>query len=175
MIFSHNYFSMEDKVMKVQRYAILASLLMGLTNVSFAATYNPDQLAQFNMTNQCYNCDLSGATLTGNHSNAVFSNTNLTGAKGSGTFSLSNFSGSNLSSSNWNQANLSYAQLTYIPLVNTNFSGANLSYANFEGALTANAVFDGANLYGANISQQQLDNAASYCWAILPNGTRKNC
>lgn len=161
--------------MKLRHAIVLSSMLMGLTTVSLAAGYNPDQLAQFNLTNRCDNCDLSGAALSGNHSNAVLTNTNLTGAQGSGTFSSAYFNGSNLSGSNWSNANLSYASLTYIPLIKVNFTGANLSFAKFDGALTADAVFDHANLYGSNITQQQLDNAASYCWAILPDGTRKNC
>lgn len=157
-----------------------AWMLVGLFCLSGSAlalnsAYNPDQLAQFNTTNQCFNCDLSGATLSGNHSNAALISTNLTGSKGSGTFSAANFGGSNLSSANWTDANLSYAQLSYMPLIKANFSCANLSYANFEGSNTNDAIFDGANLYGSNITQQQLDSAASYCWATLPNGVKKNC
>jgi len=163
--------------MKLSQYAVLVSLLMGLTSVSFASSYNPNQLAQFNSTNQCDTCDLSGAVISGNqnHSNAVLTNSNLTGAVVSGTFAYANFGGSNLSGSDWSNANLSNASLTYIPVIKSNFTNANLTFAKFDGAVTADAVFDHANLYGSNITQQQLDNAASYCWAILPDGTRKNC
>lgn len=159
------------------KYYALANLfcLVSTNTLAINLHYTPDQLAQFNETNECFNCDLSGATLSGNHSNAALISTNLTGSKGSGTFSAANFGGSNLSSANWSGANLSYAQLSYIPLIKTNFSNADLSFANFEGSNTNYAVFDGANLYGSNISQQQLDNAESYCWATLPNGVRKNC
>ncbi len=158
------------------KYISTISLFVFMADAAFAAPlYNPDQLAQFSATNQCYSCDLSGATLSGNHSGAVFYATNLTGSQGTGTFSSANFSGSNLSSANWHGANLSYAQFTYLPLIKANLSEANLSYANFEGAIMTDAVLNGANLYGANISQQQLDTTASYCWAILPNGTKKNC
>jgi uncharacterized protein YjbI with pentapeptide repeats len=154
------------------------SLFVGLAisaSVSAKTTYNPDQLAQFNLTNQCHNCDLSGASFSGNHSGAVFASSNLTGSIGSGTFSQANFSGSNLSSATWSKMNLSYAQMTYMPLINTNFNGSDLSYANFEGAITQGANFVGCNLYGSNISQQQLDMAKSYCNAVLPNGDKKNC
>ena len=159
-----------------RKCVLLVGLLISVSSSSFAnLSYNPDQLAQFNLNNQCSNCDLSGAYFSGNHSGAVFSGTNLTGSIGRGTFSLTNFSGSNLSSANWSNANLSYSQIAFIPVVNTNFTGADLSYVNFEGTLTNNAIFDGSNLYGSNISQQQLDNSKSYCGATLPNGTRKNC
>lgn len=153
---------------------VLASLLFGIS-VSSYAFYNPDHLAQFNLTNQCNNCDLSGSTLSGNHSGAVISTSNLTGSIGLGTFASANFSGSNLSSSNWSTANLSYAQLAFIPLIKANFTGAELSYANFDGANTNDAIFDNANLYGSNISQQQLSAAKSYCGATLSDGTKKNC
>lgn len=154
---------------------VISGLLLSTGIVCASGLYNPDQLSQFNSTNQCYSCDLSGASLSGNHSNAILYATNLTGSKGTGTFSATNFSGSNLSSANWTGANLSYAQLSFIPLINTNFSHADLSYANFEGSNTNDAVFDGANLYGSNISPQQLSSAASYCWATLPNGEKQNC
>jgi uncharacterized protein YjbI with pentapeptide repeats len=164
-------------MIRTWKYYALTSLFCFVTNSASAAInhYSPDQLAQFHATNQCFSCDLSGATLSGNHSNAALISTNLTGSKGSGTFSAANFGSSNLSSANWSNVNLSYAQLSYIPLIKTNFSGADLSYANFEGSNTNYAIFDGANLYGSNITQQQLDDAASYCWATLPNGIKKNC
>lgn len=173
----HNIIDSKDIIMsKTVKSSLLLGALLCISTSSFSAiSYNADQLAQFNLTNQCNSCDLSGARLSGNHSGAVLASTNLTGSIGTGTFSLANFSGSNLSSANWSNANLSYAQMTYIPLINTNFSGADLSYANFEGSNTNNAVFDGANLYGANISQQQLDTSKSYCGATLPSGIRKNC
>lgn len=142
---------------------------------AWAATYNPDDLAQFNLTNTCNECDLSGAMLNGNHSGAGIFYTNLTGAIGRETFSMTNFAGSNLCSSDWAGANLSYAQMTYIPLIKANFTNADLSFANFEGSNTTDAIFEGANLYSANISQDQLDSSAGYCGAILPNGTKKNC
>ena len=71
--------------MKVKKYSVIFGLVFGLAQVSLASSYNPDQLAQFNSTNQCSSCDLSGATLSGNHSGAVFSSSNLTGVNGSGT------------------------------------------------------------------------------------------
>lgn len=163
-------------MIRTWKYSAFVSLFCFFSGNALAANlYNPDQLSQFNATNQCVSCNLSGATLSGNHSDAALITTNLTGSKGSGTFSATNFSGSNLSSADWNHVNLSYAQLSFIPLIKTNFSGADLSFANFEGSNTNDAIFDGANLYSSNISQQQLDSAASYCWATLPNGTKKNC
>jgi uncharacterized protein YjbI with pentapeptide repeats len=151
------------------------SFLSCLSSAVLASTYNPDQLADFNLTNVCNTCDLSGAMLYGNHSNAVLVNSNLTGVKGRETFSMTNFSGSNLSSSDWTGANLSYAQMSYIPLVKVNFTGADLSYAHFEGSNTTDAIFDNANLLNATITDEQLSVAASYCGAVLPNGTKKNC
>src|SRR5688572_24299140 len=100
-------------MIRTWKYFAFASLVCILTGSAVAGhlTYNPDQVAQFNTTNQCYNCDLSGATLSGNHSNAALISSNLTGSKGTGTFSATNFGGSNLSFANWSGANLSYAQL----------------------------------------------------------------
>src|SRR5579871_4179787 len=143
---------MEDLSMKLSQCAVLVSLLMGLTPVSFAASYNPNQLAQFESTNSCDTCDLSGVTISGNenHSNAAITNSNLTGAVISGTFAYTNFGGSNLSGSDWTNANLSNASLAYIPLIKANFTNANLTYAKFDGAVTADAVFDHADLYGSN-------------------------
>jgi hypothetical protein len=177
-LFCFIYFVTEDLIVKLQKISVLVGLFVGLTNVSFAAGYSPDQLAQFKSSKQCYNCDLSGATISGNFSSAILYGTNLTGANCSGreaNFALTNFSGSNLSSSNWSHANLSGAQLDFVPLVKANFSDAELSYADFQEAITTGAIFDNANLLGSNITQGQLDSAASYCGAILPNGTRKNC
>lgn len=160
----------------VKYCAILTLTLTTLSSTGFAKSlYNPDQLASFQKTNVCNNCDLSGASLSGNHSNAILTYTNLTGAIGTGTFSQSNFTGSNLSSSNWENANLSYAQLSYISLIDVNFTHANLSNANFEGSNTNNVIFDGANLYGSNITADQLARARSYCGATLTDGTIKNC
>lgn len=161
------------------KQVLLASLLVSISGTTFATTkvrtYKPDDVAQFNLTNQCNNCDLSGATLSGNHSNAAIVSTNLTGARITGTFSAAVFYGSNFSSADCSTANLSYANLTYIPLIKVNFSNADLSYANFEGSLTNDAVFDNANLYGSNISQSQLDSSMSYCGAIMPDGSKKHC
>lgn len=159
------------------KYCAFASLVCFLSGNALARNYHysPDQLAQFHETNECFDCDLSGATLAGNHSHAALISSNLTGSKGVGTFSAANFGGSNLCSANWSNVNLSYAQLSYIPLIKANFSGADLSYANFEGANTTDAVFDGANLFASNITPDQLHAAASYCWAILPDGSKKNC
>jgi len=163
-------------MLNLRKTSLIAGLLFGFTvNASAAISYNPDQLAQFNTNNQCANCDLSGAYLYGNHSGAVFSSSNLTGASGKGVFSQSTFPNSNLSSSDWSESNLSYAQMAYIPIIDANFGGANLSYANFEGSILNNSSFEYANLYGANISQQQLDSLRSYCWATLPSGAVKHC
>lgn len=174
---AHFFIDFKDNIMSSNKTNfILVGALLVLSSAAFSSpSYNPDHLAQFNLTNQCYNCDLSGAYISGNHSSAQLASTNLTGSIGFGTFSFANFSGSNLSNANWSYANLSNAQMAYIPLINTDFSGADLSYANFEGSVTNNAVFDDANLYGANISQQQLDNSKSYCRATLPSGIIKHC
>jgi uncharacterized protein YjbI with pentapeptide repeats len=162
-------------MIKTKQY-LLAALLINFSLALHAESmYTPNDLAKFNATNGCDSCDLSGAYLTGNHSKAVISNSNLTGAIGIGTFSAVNFTGSNLSSSNWSSANLSYANFAYIDLISVNFSGTNLVNAIFDGANTTNAIFDNAILYGSNISQDQLNAAKSYCGAVLPDGTVKNC
>lgn len=156
-------------------YTIILGLLISTQTFANQSFYSPDQLAQFNQTNQCYSCDLSGARFDGNHSGAIFNDTNLTGSIGSGTFSNTNFSGSNLSSANWSSANLSYSLMSNILLIDADFSYANLSFVNFDGSNTNNAIFDGANLFGSNISAQQLQAAKSYCGATLTDGTKKNC
>ena len=167
---------MEKLVKKIARYTVFSSVLLAM---SFSAigqmTYSPDHVTRFNMTNQCKNCDLSGASLSGNHSGALLIASNLTGSTGRGTFSMSSFTDSNLSGADWSGANLSYGQLNGTVLTQTNFMGANLSFANFEKSNTNGAVFDYAILFGAKITQQQLDSAASYCNATLPDGSKKKC
>jgi hypothetical protein len=51
--------------------------LIGFINsFCYAVGYAPTDLDKFNNTNVCSGCDLSGATLTGNHSHADLSNSN---------------------------------------------------------------------------------------------------
>lgn len=169
---------------------LVIGLMVSMLGFTAQAMYNPDQAVMFEKSNQCYNCDLSGAVLAGNHSGAQLMYSNLTGAHFFENFSAANFNGSNLSYATFGAMflpmpvpgpvtmegiNLSYADLSNIELIATDFTSANLSHANFMGSITNNARFVNANLFASNITQAQLDAASSYCFATLPDGHVKNC
>lgn len=135
-----------------------------------AQAFNPDHLAQLLKTNQCANCDLSGANLekanlTGanlqgaNLSGATLTNTNLSGAN----LEAANLQGTslteaylfraNLTGTNFTNAGLQKANLRETTLVGTNFSGADLRSSDFQGNNLAQAKFSGSNLSNANLSK----------------------
>lgn len=118
---------------------------------AYASGYNNSQLQSFERTNSCINCDLSGASISYNHSGAVLEQSNLSDVNmyTSGTI---NFSSSNLKQ--------------------VNFTGANLVYANFSQADLTGARLDGANFYGA----KGVDfTNTRVCYVILPDGKNSGC
>ena len=118
--------------------------------------FNQNDLQTFNETNTCINCDLTTASLEGNHSQA-----NLTGTN------LQNANGNNM---NLSQSNLQNTNFTYGTFILTNFSEAD-----FTGANLSKADFSFANLYKAKISAAQLSQLKSVCRAILPDGSLGTC
>jgi len=136
----------------MKRISILVSsiLLGSIVSLAHASpNYSNLDVLHFKLTNSCVECDLSGADIGTNHSNAVLTNSNL----------------SNLQGYNINLSNSS--------LRNTNFSGAELYNSNFSQSDLSGANFDGAYLQGANFSGTQgakLENAR-LCNTIMSDGS----
>ncbi len=119
-----------------------------------AIAANPAHVERLLRSNQCPQCDLSGADL----SNRNLFGANLTEADLSGA----NLAGSNLGAANLTKANLSGANLsqTYLQqavLGDTNLSQAQLAGADLqEGVLLGAVDFSGASLRGAKLSRMNL-------------------
>ena len=99
-----------------------------------AVALNPEHLRQLFATNQCDQCDLSGADLSGQRMN------------------YANLSGANLSG-----ANLSGASLERALIWGANLSGANLNGTNLQGATLSGANLRGVDLRSANLKDSDLD------------------
>lgn len=140
------------------------------TIAPFAQAFNSDHLKQLLKTNQCSNCDLSGAPLEGinlsganlrniNLSNANLSGTNLSGANLEGAnlqnATLNNVYAfrANLTGANFSNATLQNANLQETTLIGTNFTRADLRSVNLQGNNLGQALFPGSNLSAANLSQ----------------------
>jgi uncharacterized protein YjbI with pentapeptide repeats len=140
-----------------KNYLKIASILFTFgISPAYASGYNNSQLQSFERTNSCINCDLSGASISYNHSGAVLEQSNLSDVN-MYTSSTINFSSSNLKQ--------------------VNFSGANLRYANFSQADLTGARFDGADIYGANFyGAKGVDfTNTRVCYVILPDGKNSGC
>jgi len=144
------------KTKKVLSFGLSFCFYLGSSAYANNLAFNQDDVQKFNATNACVDCDLSNASLYGNHSQA-----NLSGAN------LSNASGSYI---NLSQANLQTANLT-----NATFNAANFSEADFTGAGVYQADFGSANLYKAKITPEQLSQVKSLCNATLPDGSKGSC
>lgn len=150
--------------------AILPILpFISLSALPSAQAFSPDDLQKLLKTNQCVNCDLSGANLErlnlsgvnlmgANLSSATLSgsnlsNANLEGAKLQGT-SLNDayLFRANLTGANFSNSGLQRANLRETTLVGTNFTGADLRSSDFQGNNLGQAMFPGSNLSGANLS-----------------------
>ncbi|HEX2549514.1 MAG TPA: pentapeptide repeat-containing protein, partial [Gammaproteobacteria bacterium] len=115
--------------------ALAALLMSSLAFSSHTSTkFDTDELLQFEKTNRCSGCDLSGATL-GNHSRAQLDHANL--------------SNINLFYSGDQLLNLSAADLRNANLSHANLSDADLSMADLTGASLDGAFLYRTNLYGA--------------------------
>lgn len=134
------------------RLLLLAPLILaGMETIAQAA--NPEHVQRLLKTNQCPQCDLSGASLKdANLYGANLVNANLTGA---------DLTGANLGSANLSDANLTGAKLTqtYLysaTLENTNLTQADLSGAYLKDARLTGVELTGAILQGANLSRTNL-------------------
>ncbi len=118
-----------------------------------AFSVNPEHVKRLLDTNQCPQCDLSGADLGeanlygANLVNADLTNANLAGANlGEADFTDANLTG----------ANLSKAYLRGAVLDNANLSNANLTNAYLRDALLTDANINDATLQGVNLSRTNL-------------------
>lgn len=172
-------FQLQLAIINMKKILAILILLPLLADANL--NYNQAQLAQYAQTNQCPNCDLSGAALAyagvWNHNGTILTNANLSGAATDqgNSFQNGDFSGAIMSSIILTGCKLLYANLTGAILVRADLSGANFSYANFTNAAIFGADLSRANLYHSNITPQQLASAASICNATLPDGTIGKC
>lgn len=60
-------------------------------------------------------------------------------------------------------------------LNNANLDNATLTKADFREAILVGASLRFADLYRSNITLEQMQQAASICNAILPDGTKGKC
>ena len=163
--------------MRPSRFFYFLVLIFVFNNAfsSSGIRYNPDQLTVLEKTHTCENCDLTGATISGNYSNIDVKNSDLTGSHlENSTFSYGNFSGSKLNSVQMCASIFSGSNLENAQLIQSNLIGSDFSNANLSGAVFTSACLNHANFYGSNISTEQLSMAASYCYAILPNGVESD-
>lgn len=140
---------------EIRHASIQPSLLLGHDRFAgqSAQAANPNQVDQLRRTNQCPNCDLSGANLAeANLYGANLVNANLRGANLKGA----NLGAANLSDANLSEADLSNAYLFTAILDGTNLSNANLQLAYLREVKLNNVNLQGANLKGINLSHTNL-------------------
>ncbi len=136
----------------MKRILMLASsvLLGSLVTLAHASPNHSNiDVIQFKLTNSCIECDLSGADIGLNHSNATLTRTNLSNILGN----YINLSDSHLQHTNFSGAFLSGANFSRSDLTGANFDGAYVQYANFSGS------------HGANLE------TAHMCRTILADGS----
>lgn len=151
------------------------ALLIGVNSSVFAKlNYDPDQLKQFESTNQCPNCDLTGKSMySENHNNANLAGALLTRSSiDSSQFSKANFAGANLVELSAEYTMMSGAIFTNANLSHANFNSANLSRADFSGAILTGADLANVTLIQAKITVDQLSEVSSLSCAIMPDGSR---
>ena len=134
---------------------ILSTVIAGVV-VCYATpafSVNPEHVKRLLDTNQCPQCDLSGANLgDANLYGANLVNANLTSANLAGAnLGEADFTDANLTGANLNQAYLRGAVLD-----NTNLSNADLTKAYLRDALLVEANIDNATLQGVNLSRTNL-------------------
>lgn len=160
--------------MKFKKISLIA-IGVFLSSLGYASTYSQSDVDTFLKTNQCPSCDLSGMGLSGNHSGAILTKSNLTNSSVSANLSASDLTDAVLSDSYWQSSNLTFDNFTNAHLINVTFSRSNLEGANFTGAVIINTDFSDTNLYNAIISPEQLASAKSVCNATLPDGSKGQC
>jgi uncharacterized protein YjbI with pentapeptide repeats len=132
-------------------FTTIVSIPLALATATLAA--NPDHLQRLLKTNQCVNCDLSGANLEDtNLFGASLVGANLTGANLKGA----NLGSANLTETNLTGAKLNNANLYLATLDTTNLSQADLSNAYLREAVLSETKFQGATLRGVNLSRTNL-------------------
>ena len=138
----------------MKRYVVPLAMLavsLGLAAPSLAA--NLEQVQRLLKTNQCPNCDLSGADLKDtNLFGANLIGANLKGANLSGV----NLGAANLTDADMTEANLNRAYLDRATLENTNLTKADLSEAYLKNASTKGVRLNDAILKGAKLVQVNL-------------------
>ena len=135
--------------------ALLPILPIVLLSTS-AQAFNPEQLKQLLKTNQCQNCDLSGANLERlNLSGANLQGVNLSSASLLG----SNLSNANLEAANLQGASLSDSYLYRANLTGANFSNAILLNANLRETILIGTNFSRSDLRSVNLSKMDLSKA----------------
>lgn len=141
----------------MKRLLLAALPIFAIAAIPAAHAANPEHLQRLLKTNQCPNCDLSGADLKDtNLFGANLTNANLKGAilKGS-NLGFANFTDADLSG-----ANLENAYLDRATLENTNLAQADLTGANLRNTTIVGVRLNGANLRGANLQQLNLTGAS---------------
>lgn len=153
--------------------------------------YDDVDLDQFEKNNTCIKCDLTNASIYGKE-NATLDEAILIEAILKGDFTNSSFIKSILTQSNFSdyhpfvmisqfqESTMQYANASSVSfsgsnfesanLRNVNFTRANLSSVNFTNADITNSKLDNSVLIGSNLTQEQLNTAASFYCAVLPNG-----
>lgn len=131
----------------------LGTLAVSVLIAAPSLAANPDHIQRLLKTNQCPNCDLSGADLKeSNLFGANLVNANLKGAN----LSSANLGSANLSDANLSDANLTQTYLDRSNLENAILSKANLTQAYLKNASTKGIKLDGAILRGAKLNQLNL-------------------
>lgn len=139
-----------------QGIALAITAMASLALLSpLAFSYNQADLQKLLDTNECNDCDLSGADL---------SNKGLYGAAMlRSNLSAANLTGALLREAKLNGANLSKAVLPNAKLNGATLSGANLSGANLNGAILININGDAATFTGATLTNADLTSAILSC------------
>ncbi len=134
-------------------FLTFGTLAMSVILATPSLAANPDHVQRLLKTNQCPNCDLSGADLKeSNLFGANLVNANLKGAN----LTSANLGSANLSDANLSEANLTQAYFDRSTLENAIFTKANLTQAYLKNATTKGIKLDGAILRGAKLSQINL-------------------
>lgn len=157
-------------------WLLTAALLATSTSPVLAA--NADDFVKFEQSNDCSECDLSGADLSGSMKNAnplkTLTDSNFENAAFTGSdiqqanFDCSNLAGAKLDGirsrhPNFNKADLNGADLTNAMLDTPNFFNADLSDASLTGvtwgSITQEVALSGAKLCNTTMPDSTLDNS----------------
>ena len=161
--------------MKKLLFVMLATSLVISTANAAVLHYDPSQLKQFEALGICVDCNLSGASITGEHQQANIAQTNFSDA----TITDADFTESNFANINGIHGlfhgNFSGSSFVQATLLHADFTQANLTYVDFTGANVLGIDLAYANLYGAKITAEQLAGAMDLCRAVLPDGSVGRC